>query len=286
MRERRQELGLVHLYMGGRGAVRCGAAWRLGRVACGRRALGRRADLLALAEGLGGEGRELVEAGARLEELALRVEDPRVAHLVLEAELAVRLLRHEQRRAVDEGLGAHRVVVLQVEHRDLDVLLHLVPVGARHVARVERDRREHLRRRRPLLLALVHVGERLAHVRHLLLERDGAVGDAAERELADLLQLRRRQLLQPDRELLQHLPREHERHVLGEQVLEEALEVRDVLLREQVLEHRLVPLDLRLLVRDRRELGERGGEVHGEAEQERERGAAVSADATAARPRV
>ena len=124
-------------------------------------------------------------------------------------------------------------------------------------------------------------------MRHLLLERDGAVGDAAERELADLLQLRRRQLLQPDRELLQHLPREHERHVLGEQVLEEALEVRDVLLREQVLEHRLVPLDLRLLVRDRRELGERGGEVHGEAEQqERERGAAVSADATAARPRV
>ena len=43
--------------------------------------------------------------------------------------------------------------------------------------------------------------------------------------------------------------------LLGEQVLEEALEVRDVLLREQVLEHRLVPLDLRLLVRDRRELG-------------------------------
>jgi len=245
------------------------------------------ADLLALAERLGGEGRELVEAGARLEELALRVEDPRVAHLVLEAELAVRLLRHEERRAVDEGLGAHRVVVLQVEHRDLDVLLHLVPVGARHVARVERDRREHLRRRRPLLLALVHVGERLAHVRHLLLERDGAVGDAAERELADLLQLRRRQLLQPDRELLQHLPREHERHVLGEQVLEEALEVRDVLLREQVLEHRLVPLDLRLLVGDRRELGERGGEVHGEAEQERGGGVGRRLpSAAAAAPRV
>ena len=130
-------------------------------------------------------------------------------------------------------------------------------------------------------------------MRHLLLERDGAVGDAAERELADLLQLRRRQLLQPDRELLQHLPREHERHVLGEQVLEEALEVRDVLLREQVLEDRLVPLDLRLLVRDRRELGERGGEVHGEAEQEereRERGVGrrlpSAASRAAAAPRV
>mmetsp|Transcript_14903 Transcript_14903/g.35239 ORF Transcript_14903/g.35239 Transcript_14903/m.35239 type:complete len:212 (+) Transcript_14903:362-997(+) len=55
----------------------------------------------ARAEGLALQLRELVVACACLEELALRVEDARVAHLVQQAQRRLGLLRDQQRGAVD-----------------------------------------------------------------------------------------------------------------------------------------------------------------------------------------
>eukprot|EP00966_Prymnesium_polylepis_P253044 5848930-Prymnesium_polylepis.1 len=108
--------------------------------------------------------RELLLGHARggFLELALGVEDACVAHLVLQLQRAVRVLVDEQRGAVDVCLGRHRLVILQEEHRDLDVLLDLVAVLEHADPRVERDPRQHLRRRRPVLLRLVQGGERLA----------------------------------------------------------------------------------------------------------------------------
>ena len=181
-----------------------------------------------------------------------------------QAQRRLGLLRDQQRGAVDRALRAHRLVVLEEELRDLDVLLHLVVVVEHADARVERDAREHLRRLRPLLLLLVDRRQLLADHGDLLLEGDDTQPDLVEREEADLLALLESERTHRLGELEHHRPRHRKLHVLRDHVLHEGLQLRDGRLGHVVLQDGHVPLKLELLVSDAAQLAHQGADVrHG-----------------------
>ena len=100
---------------------------------------------------------------------------PHFAHLVDNLQLGILGLRLQLRRPVDVGLALGRVVVLQVEARDLQVRLQLVVDSVLLLPRLQRDANEHLCGPAPVLLALVDVCQVLADRTDLIKGGGGSV---------------------------------------------------------------------------------------------------------------
>jgi hypothetical protein len=120
---------------------------------------------------------EVVVAQRRLDELALGVQDARVARVVLQLQRLVLAVRQQEAGFLDERVRVQRVVVLQVQLRDLDALAQLVRRIQLALPAVQLDAGQHLRGLRPGLLSLVHGGHGLADDGHL-----GAGESGKERE--------------------------------------------------------------------------------------------------------
>ena len=153
-------------------------------------------------------------------------------HLVVDLQLLVLRLGLQQRGSVDERLGLDRVVVLQVQPGDLQVRLQLVlervlpaetdkqtkmPTSNVEIkekleealsllSRFQRDADEDVGGLAPALLALVDVGQVLAHGGHLLLEGDDPRLDLGQGEAAHRLAGLVVQLGQVAADLRQDLP--------------------------------------------------------------------------------
>mmetsp|Transcript_38473 Transcript_38473/g.99932 ORF Transcript_38473/g.99932 Transcript_38473/m.99932 type:complete len:424 (-) Transcript_38473:205-1476(-) len=168
---------------------------------------------------------QLVVARGGVQEAALGVQDARVADLVLQLQRLVLAAGHQEVGLLDEHLRVDGVVVLEVEHRDLDVFAQLVRRVRAARAAVEVDARQHLRRLGPVLARLQHLRQLLPDCRHRVLEAHNARLDLLQRVLCHLLVRLCRQGLDARRKQVEHLSPHHQWHVLRQHVVHEALEV-------------------------------------------------------------